>query len=72
MMGDTAINKVIEEFSHLPLEDKKYVVEIMGKQLIEAKREAISQRAKEAASNFKKGLVKEGSLKNLYEDLESD
>jgi len=71
-MDNLNINKVIDDFGHLPLEDKEYVAQIIEKQLIEAKRVAIAQRAKEAKSNFEKGLIKEGSLKDLQEDLESD
>ena len=37
---------------------------------IEDKREAIAQRAKQAAANLKKGKVKKGSLKDLQKDLE--
>ncbi|MEW6326668.1 MAG: hypothetical protein AB1487_03610 [Thermodesulfobacteriota bacterium] len=70
-MSETTISKVIEEFSILPLEDKEYLIEIMEKQLIEAKRERMAQRAKEAMGNFKKGLIKKGTVKDLREDLES-
>jgi hypothetical protein len=40
-MADSDVNKVIEEFSHLPPEDKEYVAEIIGKQLIEVKRDRL-------------------------------
>ncbi len=66
------INKLIEDFSHLPLDDKEYVVEIIKKQLIDAKREAIAKRTKKAMTNLKKGMVKRGTVKELYKDLESD
>jgi len=36
-MNAKTLNKVIEDFSHLPLDDKEYAVEIIRKQLIEAK-----------------------------------
>ncbi len=71
-MNNVTINKVIEEFSYLPLEDKEYVAEIINKQLIELKRESIAERASEAKMNFEKGLVKSGTIKDLREDLESD
>ena len=47
-MNSSNINKVIEEFSHLPPEDKEYVAEIIRKQLIEAKRDRLAERAQEA------------------------
>jgi hypothetical protein len=72
IMRAAGLNKLIEEFSRLPLEDKEYAIDVITKQLIEAKRDAIGRRAKQADANLKKGLVKRGSLKALYEDLEND
>jgi len=71
-MRTAGLNKIIDEFSHLPLEDKEYAIDVITKQLIEAKRDAIARRAKQADANLKKGQVKKGSLKALYEDLEND
>jgi len=71
-MGASTLNKIIEDFSHLKLDDKEYAADVIKKQLIEAKREALAKRAKEAMANFKKGLVKRGTAKELYRDLESD
>jgi len=71
-MEDTALNKLIEDFSRLPLDDKEYALELIRKQLIEARREAVSLRAEEAMNNFKKGHIKRGTVKELYKDLESD
>ncbi len=69
-MTDSDINKVIEEFSHLPPEDKEYVAEIIGKQLIEVKRERLAERVLEARKNLEKGQVRSGTIKDLKEDLE--
>lgn len=52
-MNVATLNKIIEEFSQLPLDDKEYAVEVIEKQLIEAKRAAIAKRAKEAMVNLK-------------------
>ena len=71
-MGSTALNKIIEEFSHLPMNDKEYAIDMIKKQLIEAKREALVKRAKEAIGNLKNGMTKKGSVKELFKDLESD
>ena len=71
-MGDTTLNKLIEDFSYLKLDDKEYAVEIIKKQLIEAKRDSMAKRAKEARANLKKGMIKKGTVKELYKDLESD
>ena len=71
-MSNITLDKVIKEFSLLPLEDKEYAVDIIEKQLIEAKRDAIAKSAKRAMGNLKKGAVKKGAVKDLYKDLEID
>lgn len=72
IMNVSTLNKIIEEFNHLPLDDKEYAVGVIRKQLIEAKRAAIAKRAKEAMANLRKGNSKIGDVKELYKDLESD
>lgn len=69
---DSNINKVIDDFSHLPPEDKEYVAEIIRKQLIDLKRDRIAERAKDARLSFERGTSKEGTLKDLMEDLDRD
>lgn len=71
-MRNTTLGKLIEDFGHLPLDDKEYAVDVIKKQLIDAKRDAIAKRAKEAIANLKKGMTKRGTVKELYRDLESD
>ena len=71
-MGTTALNKLIEDFSQLPVDDKEYAVDVIKKQLTEAKRDAIAKRAKEAMANLKKGAIKKGTVQDLYKDLEID
>jgi hypothetical protein len=39
---------------------------------IEAKRGAIVKRVKEAQTRLTKGMVKRGTVKDFYRDLESD
>ena len=71
-MSNSSIDKVIEEFSQLPPDDKEYVAEIIRKQLIEVKRDRLAERAREARRNLEKGTVKTGTVKELMEDLDSD
>lgn len=71
-MNNVPLKKVIEDFNHLPIEEKEYALEIVKKQMIETKREIIAKRAKEATSNYKKGSIKAGDVKELYKDLECD
>jgi ribosomal protein S1 len=71
-MSTTALNRLIEDFSQLPMDDKEYAVDVIKKQLTEAKRNAIAKRAKEAMANLKKGAVRKGTAQDLYKDLEID
>ena len=45
---------------------------MLKKQIIEAKRDAINKRAKEAIDNYKKDKAKTGTAKELFKDLEGD
>ena len=69
-MANVSLNKVIDDFRKLPLDEKEYAIDIIKKQMIEAKREAISRRAKRAILNLRRGAVKRGSVKDLYRDLD--
>jgi hypothetical protein len=71
-MVKASVQNILEEFGHLPLEDREYVVDVVKKQLIDARREAIARRAREAFSNLAKGAVKRGSAKDLCKDLDND
>lgn len=71
-MPTTEINRVIEGFHLLSLDEKEYVADIIHKQLIEYRREQILRQAKDARNDFKTGHVKKGSLHDLYKDLEDD
>ena len=71
-MSTATVNNLIDEFIHLPLDDKEYAAEVIKKQLIEAKREAIAKRAKTAMAAFRKKTTKSGTVKDLLKDLESD
>ena len=71
-MKNTSINKVIDDFNSLVLEEKEFTLDIIRKILIESKRESIFSRARKADSNFRKGNVKHGTVKDLFKDLEND
>jgi hypothetical protein len=71
-MKGTTLNKIIDDFNELPFEDRVYAVELIQKQLIEAKRERITRRVKEAETNLKKDRVKRGTVEDLLKDLEND
>ena len=69
-VGDTILSGFIEEFGRLPLDEKEYAIEVLKKQLIEAKRDAIHKKAQSALSDFRKGKVKTGTAKDLQRDLD--
>jgi len=71
-MSTPSLNRVIEDFELLPIDDKEYAFSVIRKQLIEAKREAIAKRAKEAMSNLKRRAIQKGTIKELLKDLEGD
>lgn len=71
-MSNITLDKVIKDFSSLPLDDKEYAIDIIEKQLVEAKRDVLAKRAKRAMVNLRKGAVKKGTVKELYKDLEID
>ena len=71
-MSTPSLNRVIEDFELLPIDDKEYAFSVIRKQLIEAKREAIAKRAKEATANLKKRAIQKGTIKELLKDLEGD
>ena len=66
------LNKFLESFNYLTLDEKEYVLGIFKKQIIELKRDEIAQRSKEAKSNLKGKKVKSGRFNELYKDLEND
>jgi len=71
-MSTPSLNRVIEDFELLPIDDKEYAFSVIRKQLIEAKREAIAKRAKEAMANLKRRAIQKGTIKELLKDLEGD
>ena len=71
-MNGVTLNRIIDDFNELSFEDKEYAIELIQKQLIEAKRERIVRRAKEAETNLRKGKVKRGTMEDLLKDLEND
>ena len=71
-MHTLKLNDVIQGFEKLPPEEKEYAFEIFNRHLYEEGRKKIVKRLKETRLNQKKGDYKEGSIKDLYQDLEND
>ncbi len=72
MYENNPMNQVIECFEHFDLEEKEYLIDILTKELREAKRDKIYTRFLEARENRKKGKVKSGNICDLKADLEKD
>ncbi|MBI3608470.1 MAG: hypothetical protein HY207_10935 [Nitrospirae bacterium] len=69
-MGGTTLNRFIADFEGFSVEEKEYAFDLGRKQLIEAKRESLAKRAREASANLRRGRVKQGTVRDLYKDLE--
>lgn len=57
-MKTTSINRVIDDFNSLVLEEKEFALDLIQKILVESKRESLLSRARKADSNFKNGKKK--------------
>lgn len=67
-----AVNKIVEEFDELSIEEKEEAKEIFDKLMIEARREEIRRNGEEAMKLHKEGKVKFGSASDLLKDLNAD
>jgi len=63
------INKVLEKIKKLDIEDQEYISDILNKRIIESKRLAIAQSAKEIMHDYKTGKCKSGNINDLWNDL---
>jgi hypothetical protein len=70
-MGTEAVslNTVLEYVDKLDIEDQQYVQEIIRRRLLDAKRTAIVNRAKQAKTNVRKHASRSGTAKDLLVDL---
>lgn len=66
------IGFVVNTFKELPFAEKEFALEILEKQMIEERRKLLANRVKEARANYRSRKVKEGTLKELLKDLNSD
>ena len=51
-MDTATINDAYSIYNELPLEDKEFLLDLMEKQIIEARRDAVLARVKEAEKNL--------------------
>ncbi|MGM0760694.1 MAG: hypothetical protein ACQEUB_13450 [Thermodesulfobacteriota bacterium] len=69
---NVTIDRLLDGFHSLDMEDKEYVAQIINKLLAESRRDYLAARASEAKENYKAGQCKSGSLQDLIKDLEDD
>jgi SH3-like domain-containing protein len=64
-----SINTVLEYVDKLDIEDQQYLLEIIHRRLLDAKRMAIVCRTKQAKANVRKHASRSGTAKDLLADL---
>ncbi len=70
MSGEVvSLNTILEEVDKLDIEDQQYLQEIIHHRLIDAKRSALSHRARQAKGNVRKNQCRSGTAKDLLADL---
>jgi len=63
-----SLNTVLEYVGKLDIEDQHYLLEILHRRIINAKRMAIVRRAKQAKANMQKHKSRSGTAKDLLAD----
>jgi hypothetical protein len=62
----------MELFGKLPLNDRSFAIDLMQRQIVEAKRNKLAIRAGQAFRNYKQGRIKRGTVADLKKALEND
>jgi FKBP-type peptidyl-prolyl cis-trans isomerase (trigger factor) len=65
MQSSTNLNQVLQNISELSVEEQFYLSDLLQKRLVEARRNEISSRVKEAEENYQSGNVRSGSVADL-------
>ncbi len=63
------IHQILEDISHLDIDNQWHIEEVLSKRLCELRRENIAKRAKEAEKSYKEGRVKMGGFEDLWKNL---
>ncbi len=63
-----SLNTVLEYVGKLDIEDQRYLLEIIPRRIIDAKRLAVVRRAKQAKANVQKHKSRCGTAKDLLAD----
>jgi hypothetical protein len=72
MAHTASISSLMEQFGKLPLPDRSFAVDLMRRQMIDARRSAFARRATHAIHNYKLNKVKRGTIEDLKRTLDND
>lgn len=65
-------NEVLQVVDNMSLEQQAIIIDILENRYREKRREEIAQNAKQTLREYKKGLTKKGTVRDLLKDLEDD
>ena len=69
-MSTSELDNIVTKFNTLMLDDKKYLVKIFKKQIIELKREELLNDIKAAEEEYRLGKIKSGTVSDLLKDIQ--
>ncbi len=72
MQNSIKVNDILQEVSHLTLEEQGFIVNTVNKRIHEVRREKISDRGKEAENNFSNGKISTGTADDLMKRVDDD
>ncbi len=72
MQNSIKVNDILQEVSHLTLEEQDFIVNTLNKRIHEVRREKIAERGKEAENNFSNGNVITGTADDLMKRVDDD
>jgi len=71
-METATINKAYEIYNELSFDDKEMFLDLINKQIVDERRDAIFERAKESEKNFSEQKCFTGNVNEIMEFLEND
>jgi len=72
MSAATSISSIMEQFGKLTLDDRGFAIDLMQRQMVEARRKALGLRAAQAFRHYKQGKARRGTVADLHKALEND
>jgi len=72
MQNSIKVNDILQEVSHLTLEEQDFIVNTLNKRIHEVRRDEIAERGKEAKNNFRNGNVITGTADDLMKRVDDD